>query len=394
MDLTTLFVAVMMLFGTITVDTLVHPRDIVIEAHTASNIGGIYVTDQMLTDVMQREIAAIALTPSVVAKPTVRLSTAKGIGVALADSFGLAGVATAIQEQAGYRADRIVVYVYKEGDAVKAAVTGVDIHTKGRFVLVTDLRKDEAITDLVQRATETGMEQVEPYLTALYLMRKGVPTTNFAPSLKVIADARSRVPRGGNGTTFLSMLLNLEGMIALLQDNRDLAVAKFHAAVATDPRNQVAVLNLAITQVVTGDTQSALSMLHDMIATDDPKDHVVLSLSWTAVGAAYLKAHDWKLAEAAFQKAVEANAANPVTFALWAEAKREQGDAAGTREMIGKAQAASGEFEDYAEVAGLYFAIRWKGGAPYLDNPFSARSFEGPGHAPGQSPIAPAPAQK
>lgn len=399
MDLTTLIVAVMMLFGTITVDTILHPRDIVIEAHTSSNIGTIYVTDQMLTDVMQREISNIALTPSVVAKPTVRLSTAKGIGVAMADSFGLSGVANAIQEQAGYRTDRIVVYVYSEGGKIKAAVTGVEIHAQGRFLIETDLRKDEAITDLVQRATEIGMEQVEPYLTALYLMRKGVPKLDFAPSLRVIADARGRMPRGGNGTTFQSMLLNLEGMIALLQDNRDLAVAKFRAAMATDPKNQVAVLNLAITQVVSGATHAALSMLDNMLATNEPKDKVVLSLTHTAIGAARLKDSNWKGAEASFQQAVNANAANPVTYALWAEARRQQGDLAGAKAMIEKAQAASGDFEDYAEVAGLYFAVRWQGGAPYLFDPFNARSFEtgagpAPAPAPGQTPSGPPPAAK
>ena len=99
MDLTTFMLAMMMLVGSIGVDSILNPRSLIIEAYTASDLGSLHVTDKMLTDAMEEQVARIALTPSIIAKPTVRLDPTPGVGVAIADSVGLGAVATAIQAQ-------------------------------------------------------------------------------------------------------------------------------------------------------------------------------------------------------------------------------------------------------------------------------------------------------
>lgn len=377
MDLTALLVAMMMLVGSIGVDTILNPRSLIIEAYAAtSDLGPFHVTDKMLTDAMEEQVAKIALTPSIVAKPTVRLDPTPGVGVAIADSLGVGAVATAIQAQVGYNADRISLYLFTEGTAVKAAVSGADIHTRRRFLRKTELGEGEGIIDLVTRATEMGMEQVEPYLTALYLMHEGLKTRDFRRSLEVITASKARL-RPDRDHVRLSLLVNLEGMIALLRADPKMALELFQTAVATDPTSEVATLNLAIMLIANGQGAKALAMLESKLRNHPPSDGTLLALIYAALGAAQSKERDWASAEVSFSRAAAGNPTIAATYAHWAAAKRAQGDLAGAEAMEAKARTASGAFVDYAEVIGLYFVTHAFGDVPNLYDPYRPRPSNG-----------------
>ena len=376
MDLTTFVLAMMMLVGSIGVDTILNPRSLIIEAYTASDLGSLHVTDKMLTDAMEEQVARIALTPSIVAKPTVRLDPTPGVGVAIADSLGVGAVATAIQAQVGYNADRISLYLFTEGPAVKAAISGADIHTRRRFLRKTELGEGEGIIDLVTRATEMGMEQVEPYLTALYLMHEGLKSRDFRRSLGVITASKARL-RPNRDHARLSLLVNLEGMIALLQGDPQKALQLFQTAVATDPTSDVATVNLAVMLIGNGQGAEALAMLESKLRNDPPSDGTLLALTYAVLGAAQSKERDWGAAEVSFSRAAAGNPTIAATYALWAAAKRARGDRAGADLMEAKSRTASATFVDYAEVIGLYFVTHAFGDVPNLRDPYNPRPPSG-----------------
>lgn len=376
MDLTTFMLAIMMLVGTIGFDSILNPRSLIIEAYTVSNLGSLHVTDKMLTDAMEEQVARIALTPSIIAKPTVRLDATPGVGVAIADSVGLGAVATAVQAQVGYHADRISVYVFSEGQTVKAAVSGADIHTRRRFLKQTELGRDEGVVDLVTRAAEIGMEQVEPYLTALYLMNQGLKTGDYRRSLEVITAAKAQLTPSRDYVRH-SLLVNLEGIITLLRGDPKRALELFQTAVATDPASDVAALNLAIMLIGKGQGAEALAMLENKLRNHQPSDGTLLSLTYAALGAAQSKERDWGAAEVSFSRAAAGNPTIAATYALWAAAKRAQGDRAGAEAMEAKASTARGKFVDYAEVIGLYFVTHPFGDVPNLYDPYKPTPSNG-----------------
>ena len=83
MDLTAFLTGAFLLLSALGLDTVMHQRDIVLEAHKASQLGQVHLTDTMLNAVMKAQVEEIFLTKSVVTKPTIRLSKQKVISQCL-----------------------------------------------------------------------------------------------------------------------------------------------------------------------------------------------------------------------------------------------------------------------------------------------------------------------
>ncbi len=392
MDLTTLFFGAFMLIAALGVDTVLHPRDIVLEAHAAGQIDPVSVSDDMLADVLRNEVAQIFLTPSIVSKPTIKLSNEKGLGLSIVDSFGMANVANALQAQAGYRADRIRLYVFKERDVLRLLVSGFDGRQAGAFQQEVNPVKDESVISLVQRGAVVGMAHIDPYTTALNMMRRHVKDRDFTRSQEVIAFGKARLPPTAISPQ-RSMLENLEGMIQLFRDNPTAAHERFLQATTSDPANQVAVLNLALARIALRLPAQARTLLEERLANDPPADKVLLATAYVTLAGALLGQGDAKAADDAMRQAVALDPSKPTTYGMWAEVKRALGDPKAAEALTVQALDTSSQFENYAEVAALYFTVAWKEGAPVLRNPFSAIDTA-PDTAQRVAPTAPETAQK
>ncbi len=76
-------------------------------------------------------------------------------------------------------------------------------------------------------------------------------------------------------------------------------------------------------------------------------------------------------AEQKLETAVRINPLNSATYQLWSELKRAQGNDAAADRLHAKALEMSARFENYAEVAALYFQLAWKPGQKLTRNPFA-----------------------
>ena len=366
MDLTTLVVAAFMMISAIGFDTALHPRDIVLEATKSDQIGKVHVTDDMLNAVLNAQVDAIFLTPSVVSKPAIRTTHKKGIGLSITDAFGLSQVADALQEQAGYAPDRIRLYVFSENDTAKVLVSGFEAQNSNSFQQEVVQVQDESIVSLVQRATSVGVAYIDPYMTALNLMRRHIKDRDFKLSQEVMDFAKARLPTTA-ASADRSMLENLEGMIALFNSDVPQALQRFQRAVNSNPANHVAILNLALTEIALDMDAPAEAQLTGMLKTTPPTDRVVLTTAYVTLAGAYLGLHQPARADAAMQQASDLDPNSPTVLGIWAEVKLERGDTDAAGKLADRARLADNPYEEYAEIAALYFT--WQKGQPFLRSP-------------------------
>jgi hypothetical protein len=369
MDLTAFLTGAFLLLSALGLDTVMHPRDIVLEAHKAPQLGQVQLTDSMLSAIMKAQVEEIFLTKSVVTKPTIRLSKQKGIGVTITDSIGLSAVASALQEQMGYRPDRIELHVFKENETTKVLVSGYHSRQDGMFEQEVVPVKNERIVSLVQRATVVAMATIDPYVTALSLMRRHIKDRDFSQSEDVIAFAKSRL-RSTPVNAERSMLENLEGMIALFRQDSARARDRFKAAVASDPGNHVAALNLALVLLEDDRDARVAAMMADILRENPPLDPALLATVHMTQAAAFLGLRQPAPADAAMAKAAALNPTSPTILNAWAEVKTQMGDKAAAAELDQLARSAPNTFEDFAEVAALSFTLAWQKGEPVLRSPF------------------------
>ena len=392
MDLTTLLAGAFILFSALSLDTALHPRDIVLEADRAANLGEVYVTDTMLSAVMKAQTEEIFLTPSVVSKPAIRMSNQKGIGLSVIDALGMSALGNSLQEQTGYRPDRIALHLFNENSTVKVLVTGFEARRWGTFEQEVVQVKDERVVSLVKRATIAAMATIDPYMTALNLMRRHIKDKDFKRSEDVIAFAKARL-----GTARInadrSLLENLEGMIALLNLDVDRARERFQSAIESNPVNHVAVLNLALTLLELDKDAEVEVLVSNMMKQYPPTDPVIQATAYLTLSAAYLGLRQPGPADTAIAKAAELNPTNPTVLAAWAEVKQQMGDKEAAAQLIEKARTAENTHEDYAEVAALYFTLSWEKGEPVLRSPFDTVATA-PDTAEKTAPTAPETATK
>ena len=70
-------------------------------------------------------------------------------------------------------------------------------------------------------------------------------------------------------------------------------------------------------------------------------------------------------------KSVGINPDSSSAFGLWAEAKELAGDQAAAHKYTHKSREVSATFENYGEVAALYFQLAWRDDQPVTLNKFS-----------------------
>jgi Flp pilus assembly protein TadD len=296
------------------------------------------------------------------------MSNQKGIGLSVIDALSLSKVADSLQEQLGYRPDRVALHLFSEGGTVKVLVTGYETRRWGSFEQEVVQVKEERVVSLVKRATIVAMATIDPYMTALNLMRRHIKDKNFKGSEDVIAFAKTRL-----GTSRFnaerSMLENLEGMIALFRGDMSRAGERFQSAMNSNPANHVAILNLALIRLEKDKDAEVEVLMSKMLKENPPADPVILATAHLTLSAAYLGLRQPTPADMAIAKAAELNPNSPTVLASWAEVKRQIGDTAAAARLIEQSRSTGSESEDYAEIAALFFSLSWEKGKPVLRSP-------------------------
>jgi len=215
-----------------------------------------------------------------------------------------------------------------------------------------------------------GGSQLAPYSTALYLINQHASDKDFTDVVALIEHAKALLPP--TPTSFDRALLdNLLGLVALFGNDPPAARKAFDEAMTDDPTNPVPVLNAAFADLLFNEYQKAADRIAELLRLARPSNKVLLATAYMTWAAARMGLGDLAGADRMLAIATQTNPESSSAFGLWAEAKRLEGDDAAASRLHRTALEKTATFENYSEVAALYFRLSWRDNEPVIRNQFA-----------------------
>jgi predicted Zn-dependent protease len=368
MDLATLSAALLLVLGLIGADTVVHAGSIVAEVTAAPPMASEVVDQATLELEFDNQLNEVARVESVVTPPEIRTGRDRGLGMALAQAAKAEDVAYALQTAAGYAPDRLRLALYLEHGELRGKVSGITRHV-GAFNQVLVPLKDEGLLPFVRRCALWSVSRIAPYSTALYLMQKHSSDKDFSDVVALIEHAKAELPP--TPISFdRSTLDNLLGIILLFKNQPEAAQDAFDTALAEYPDNPVAEMNAAFADVQINKYQQGADRMRRMTHDRPPQNKVLLSTAYMTWAAAEMGLHNLAEANRLLTIATQINPLGSSSFGLWAELKDLIGDHAAAERYRREAMINTTIFENYSEVATLYFHLSWRDDEPVVLNQF------------------------
>jgi Tfp pilus assembly protein PilF len=366
MDLMTLTAVLFAAVSLLGVDAVINSGSVSVEVRTAPQLSkqaNWSVDDATLDQEFENQLDRVALTPSIINPPEIKPDSERSVGMALAEAARVDGVARALQATLGYRPDRLRLAIYVEDGEIQGLITGNGHGTGymvGNFRAILKPEKGESILSFVRRCALWGSSQLAPYFTALYLLRTHADDGNFVSVDEVTNQTMARLPNTPVSAD-RALFQNLQGIVALFRNDPTTAAAKFDAAMASDPNDPVPVLNAAFTQLQLGYPALADGLMERLVTEHPPTNKVLLATAYMTWAAAVAEQNDLVQADHLLTLATQINPNSDAAFELWADVKLRQGDQKAADALHRRALEGATTFENYAEVASLYFRIPERG---------------------------------
>jgi tetratricopeptide (TPR) repeat protein len=380
MDLTTLTYVFLLAIGFLSFDAALHPPDAILESEAIGTFDKTTITAAFVDDVMKQTVQRIEATPTVMTRAAIRVGRLQGLAMSVAEAVKLQSVAYALQAQLGYRIDQIKITLYGEGGSAKVLVTGTGQQRMTSFQQQLTLEPNETIVELLQRASVIGIAHIDPYVTALNQMQSHADDKNFTVAHTIIKYAMETLPPTPLNFE-RSLFENLNGLIALFNGDTKAAQDWFARAEASCPDNTsadaVSSLNAAFAEIQLDHDQDAVNRMQRLLRDKPPTDKVLLSTAYMTLAAAQLGVQDPKAADISIATAIEVYPEGSSAYDLWSDIKREQGDVVEAERLHSKALENSVQFENYGEIAALYFRLAWRENQPVMRSPFSNPTLGG-----------------
>ena len=369
MDLTTLAAALLLAVGLLGADAVVHSGSVQVSVAPLPKGAELSIDAASLENEFDEQLNEITTTPSVVVPPEIRSTADEGLGMAIAQALNVQNVAFALQRQMGYRPDKLRFALFVQDGKLAGLVNGHS-HLVGDFQDVIMPEKGEAIIPFVQRCALWASSQLAPYSTSLYLLEKHAADGDFQNVVALANHSIAELPKTPTSPD-RALFENMLGLVALFKNDAKTARQEFDAAMASDPSDPVPFLNAAFTDLQFDEYQKAADRMQKLIRLAPPGNKVLLSTAYTAWAAAEMGLKDMKAADRLLAMAHRINPHSSTTLALWGEEKKEMGDEKMGAHLNHLAKEEASSFENYAEVATLYFHLSWNNNEPVKRSKFS-----------------------
>ena len=363
MDFTTLTYVLVLVVGFLGVDAAMHPPDAILQGEAVGTFKDAAVTSSMVSDVLNAEVERISSTPTLMTAPVIRVGRLKGLAMSIAESMKLEEVAYAFQAQLGYQTDDIKITLYGEGGTQRALVIGTGRQHMKSFEQEVIPRQGESTVSLLERATVIGMAHIDPYITALSELQRHADDKDFSVVEAITDNTMGKLPH--TPVSFdRSLFENLKGLIFLFRGEVEQASYWFGRAEDSCPdftkADAVSAVNAAFADVQIGNYKKAIARMNRLLHDKRPTDAVILSTAYTTLAAAQMGLWEQDAAEQALGEATTIYPNGSSSYDFWGDVKQAQGDFLAAAKMHQKALENSGEFENYAEIATLYFRLAWR----------------------------------
>ena len=368
MDLTTLLAAIAIAFGLLTVDTIRRADRVNVEVGEMPRMDKASIDRITIEQEFARQLNNIASVFSIVVPPEIKTHRDIGIMQAIASSLKISGLTQAMEADLGYRTDRLRLSLVNDNGVLQGVVSGTGGRL-GQFQQVLVRNEGEPLLDFIRRCSLVGATYLAPYGTTLFLIQESIKTGDYSMPKRISARAKSYLPP--TPISFeRSRLLNLDGIIALMEKDVKSAMDLFKQAVTSNPENVVAQLNAAFTEVEIDQYAEADARMLRLMAENMPDNPILQSTVYMTRAAAQLGLKNSVEADALLEMATSINPKNSSAWHLWGDTKMVLGDKEASDRMRRRAFDESDSPENYAEVATLYLQLAWQDGSPMARSPF------------------------
>ncbi len=383
--------AVLATLGLVATDTYYNANTMYLDTTVAEAVAEDGYTPYVIDGIFIAEVKKITKIPSLVAAPTIQSSKTKPVSAALAQAAGLESALGAIHSLMGIIPPKMVTSVIVEDETkrvqvvqngpdgrvaeyvvademkLKLILTGYDPKSGYFDIEVKGHTEEDDFDHMIRDAAFAAVLKLDPYLATLYdLNYRAVNDKDLTPAKELIEDQLDKIP-SVVGHSHRALTENLRGILALLERDQVVAREYFLKAQASNPRQPIGFLNCAFLDVHEDRFEEAIRNVEKVVyptywpMTSNP---VLLSSAYVIKGVAETETEKFKAAEASFQKAAALNPQSSEVFVYWARMLRKSGRPAEAERKMFQARQNSEFFENYPEMALLYFWLTEEGTQP------------------------------
>jgi tetratricopeptide (TPR) repeat protein len=368
-DPTTLIYGALIAIGLLGADAVLESGTIAVEV-TAPAKSDTYEFDlPAVESQFENVLGDITSTKSVVRPPEIVWSRNRSVGLAVAETLNFDKVAVALKSQLGFNPDRLRLAFFVDDGVLRALISGAPHRGSQEFGEVLTLDKGETLMNFVRRCALFGVSQIAPYGTAIHLMEEHAADKDFTDVLALADHAKAELPPTPTSAD-RALFNNLLGLIALFKNDPKGAETDFVTAMADDPTNPVGFLNAGFAELQLDEYPEAANRMEQLLRLAPPDNKELTATAYMTWAAAMIGLHQLDAADRLLASATEVAPDSATAFGLWAEERRLAGDQKTADELDRRALENTATFENYAEVAALYFHLAWADNRPVELNKF------------------------
>jgi tetratricopeptide (TPR) repeat protein len=384
MDLISIATGGALIFGLLTADVVVSAETVAVKITVPASVAQTGYTEDVAEQIFTHQFETMNQTRSLLRPPVIRPARQPTIIGVIAGSLRLDNFTAPLQDLLGLERMRIVgaVVAGAPGEGQRLLINSSSAYS-GAFSL--DLSERGETDRLLRRAALETMERMQPYRAALFhfdqVTRLG--GKDFSAVAQLAKRELTRPPRA-EVLQERSFLENLLGMVALMNNDLEEAERRFRISFSLNPSFDIGRLNLAFVHVERDRYQDAIDILKPLIAISPARRFPLLSTRarplqeaiHSTLGVALWAQGDLDGAEAAFSRATREHPNSAGAYSYWARLLLERGDTVRAAEKAEKARVNALTFENYSEVANLYFWMSPQNNQPLvrrIDVPVNAQ---------------------
>ncbi len=363
MDPISIVTAIAMIFGLLTADAVVNAETVAVQIDVPAAVARTGYTEDVAERIFVHELETINQTRSLLQSQSMRSARQPTIVGVIASSLRLDNFTVALQDLLGLDRTRITgaIVTSAPGERERLLINSSSAYS-GAFSL--DLSEKGDTERLLRQAAHDTMERVHPYRSALFHFNQISASGGKDYSTVVqLAERELSRPLRAELLEERSFLQNLLGIVALLNNDFAEAERRFRLSFDWNPGFAVGRINLAFIHVERDRYQEAIDLLTPLIAgglrqrlsINSRRSASLQEAILNTLGTALWALGDLDGAEAAYKRATREHPSSAGAYSYWARLLRERGDeqAAVEKEKIARVNALT--FENYPEIANLYF---------------------------------------
>lgn len=364
LDITTLLYYAAMGLALVGADAYWYADSIISRVEVAKKYSDSGFSADFATTVFSHELQTIFSNESVVRTPDVRAANDQSVISVIAESLHLEGLTYAFQHMFGLDPVQVKVALLDDGKSAPHILVTSTSRTRTPFTLLVERGADEDMPRFMRRAAIETASRLDPYHAALYLLEKN-DIHAYLPQLKTLLQSSiDDLPKTPDNPQ-RALFRNLQGITALLEKDLNKAGALFELATQDTVNYSAALLNLGFVRVEQDRYEDALKAVLPVINRQArPRNPALHASAHTISGVANwaLKRHD--MAERHFAEAVRIYPGTSDAYEYWGRMLQQLGRTAEGEEKLRRGEQNLATFEQYPEVALLYFWLDETDNAP------------------------------